>query len=323
MIKVIDCCLISDIFEGNCLEIKLNCESDVVCEWVLIESPYSFRGEYKGACCETLLRQERFKPFLDRIKVITIEENLFEKLCQGHCEKEYFKVEFASRAACWDYIREKYEDDTRVLVSDVDELIDFADQKRRDKFFEICSRKISKGFQLHQLKYWWDITNLSFAPKYMPVHTISSLRLGTTSFTHRNNDCQQINDTDIICAFEYAYSFSLEDNFKKCSTFAHDRYTVGSLHRSQMLNCWHRDAARGEVLGRDVYDWFETIELNEYNTPKFVLENLNRFKINAIDPNYASNRVNIYGWTNPHPALMYGFLGKNKIAKQCNYYRNN
>ena len=320
--KVIDTFLFSDSFEANCLEIKLNCEAAAIDEWVLIQSPYSFRGDYKGVCAEEVLKEKRFDDFRDRVKVITIEENWFERVCTSHCEKEYFKVEFLSRASCWDYIQNKYQDDTRVIISDVDELIDFSDEARRAKFFDICSRKISKGFQLYQLKYWWDIDNLSFYPKYIPVHTISSLRLGTTSFTHRNNDCQQINDTDVICAFEYAYSFSMDNNFKKCSTFAHDRYTTDSLTTSQILNCWHRDAARGEVLGRDVYDWFETIELNKYNTPSFVLENYDRFKVNTIDPKYASNRINLYGWNNPHPALTHGFLGKNKIAKRCDYYRN-
>ena len=124
----------SEQFESNLLEIKLNNESNGVDEWILIESEYTFRGERKGCCAKEVLSEKRFDKFRDRVKIISIEENLFEKLCQGHCEKEYFKVEFASRAACWDYIRDKYEAEDKIIIGDVDESLDLSNKDRMDLF---------------------------------------------------------------------------------------------------------------------------------------------------------------------------------------------
>lgn len=315
--KIISTFLWSEEFEQNCLEIKLNCESECVEEWIAVESNYTFRGEYKGCSLFNVLSQQKFDKFRSRITIIPIVENLFEKLCTNHNEKNYFLVEFASRAACWDYVSNKYGDDTRVLVGDVDEVVDFSDLARRDRIFQIFKEK-DRGVQLPQAKYWWGMNNLSFYPKYMPIHTIKSLRNRWTSFTHRNNNCEVIN-SDLLLCMEYAYSFSAKNCFRKCSSFSHDRYSQECIDNALLLNSWHRCLERNERLGADPYDWFETVEITENNSPKFILDNFDRLNPNTVNPDYAQLRAR-YG-IQPHPALNYGFLGPNKIAKQCNYYK--
>ena len=198
--KVISTFLFAEKHEENVLWTKLNCESEGIDEWIIIESPFSFRGNPKPVNVKEILQQERFSPFLDRIFVITIENNLFAKYCKNHCEKDYFLVEYLSRKSCFSYLDENYKDEDKIFVADVDELIDFSDKNRKREFFKICC-EYNGAWQAKQLKFWWDFNNLSFYPKYMPIHTLGSLRSGSTSFEKRNDNCKMISSNKIL-AFE-------------------------------------------------------------------------------------------------------------------------
>jgi len=318
MSKLIDTFLFSEQFESNCLEVKLNCGSEYIDEWIAIQGDYTFRGEYKGSCLEELLKEERFAKFRNRIHVITIKENLFERICTGHNEKNYFLVEYASRKACWDYIRSKYDDSTRVLMSDVDEVLDLSDADRRSEFFTISAA--NEAWQTRQLKYWWNYNNLSTYPKFLPIHTVGSLASGRTGFEKRNDHCKQVPSKNLL-AVEYSYSFSPLENYRKCSTFSHDRYNLECIEQALFFNTWHKTRERGEILGDQPWDWFETIELTPENTPNFVLENFDRLDTKTIDIDYAENRKKHFNLQYPHPAEQYNLLGSNKIARQCHYYR--
>jgi len=314
--KVISTFLFSEIHEQNVLWTKLSCESSGVDKWIAIESPYSFRGNPKPVNIKEILQEKRFEPFQDRINIITIQDNLFKENNLTHCEKDYFVVEKLSRAACM-WSLDNYPDDTRVLVGDVDELIDFSNEARKNEFFKIC-KEYDGSWQAKQMKFWWDYDNLSFYPKYMPVHTLGSLRAGKTSFAPRNDHCKTIPSENML-AFEYAYSFDLAGNFSKVSTFSHDRYNQECIEQAWLGNSWHKTQARNERLGDQAWDWFETIELNETNAPLFVLENLDKLKVNTVNPDYATYRV-ANGFP-PHPAMNMGFLMKNRIKKIYNYYK--
>lgn len=314
--KVINTCLFSEAHEANVLEIKLNCETLCMDEWIFIQSPYSFRGEYKGVCLEELLKEERFNPFKERIHIITIEENLFDKVGREHSEAGYFQVEHHSRMACSDYIFSKYTDDTRVVVGDIDELIDFSSSSRRDEFFRLCNQT-DKDLQLIQNKMWWNFNNFSAYPKHLPVRTISSLKQGWKYF--RNEGCDTA-VTDQLLSMEYSYCFDLAGNIRKTSTFSHDRYRAEHLERAFFLNSWHK--RDHEQLGQ-AWDFFETIELNPDNSPQYVLDNFDRLDTKTINPDYAEARVRMLGMHYPHPTERVGMLGNNKIDRRYHYMRRN
>lgn len=314
--KVINTCLFSEVHEANVLEIKLQCESLCMEEWIFIQSPYDFRGQQKGTCLEELLKEDRFSPFKDRIHIITIEENLFDKVGKEYAEKGYFQVEHYSRMACADYILNKYSDDVRVSISDVDELIDFSDANRRDRFFEIC-RGTDKDIQLTQPKYWFNFNNFSAYPKYLPVRTIGSLRSNGWPY-FRNDHCESINEQWL--AFEYSYCYSAEGNMRKCETFSHDRYRMEHLERAFLLNTWHK--RDHEQLGQ-AWDFFEAIQLTEDNSPQYVLDNFDRLDTKTINPDYAEARVHHLGLHYPHPIERVSLLGNNKIDRRYHYLRRN
>ncbi len=286
--KIIDCFLMSEQFEGDLLEIKLNLEHEAVDKFVIIEGEYTFRGEYKGSNIANLLREERFRSFLDKIHLISIKENLFHG---EPGELEYFEVEHVSRAACLTYIK-SFSYDTWVILSDVDESLDFSDVARKNYILNTLAENTG-GVQFKNLRYWYDFDNLNFmTDKRIPIYSLSHLIKNTNIFRGRNNDCVLYNPPNPV-GFEYTYCFAVENNWRKLNTFSHDKYEKQSLENGLKYNHWHRCPSRGESVGQSEWDWFETVILNESNSPKFVRDNLDRLKVNTVNPRYAEDRIRV------------------------------
>jgi hypothetical protein len=318
--KIIDTILFAYEYEKEVLLAKFNLESEVVDKFLVIESEYTFRGQYKGFQLTKVLEDKRFEPFKEKIKHLKIKGNTFENMGLSHIEKDYFKIEHFSRAYCMDYLVENYDDNDLILITDSDEAYDFSDPVRRDVLLKIFKENSDRGTQQRNIKMWFDWDNACFwSDKYLPSHRLKLLKNGSSSFYNKVSNCITT-PTPILTCFEWAYAFPAEANWNKVNSFAHDKYTLPSMDRAYLGNHWHREPARGEILGRDPFDWFETIVLTEENSPKYVRENLENLKVNTINPNYAEYRVQNYR-ISPHPAMNYGFLGNNKIKKECNYYK--
>jgi hypothetical protein len=74
--QVIDSFLFSEAQELDMLLVKFNLEKHVVSTWLLLESQFTFQGEYKGLSAKELLQNdERFSEFVDRIIIINPDDN--------------------------------------------------------------------------------------------------------------------------------------------------------------------------------------------------------------------------------------------------------
>jgi hypothetical protein len=93
-----------------------------------------------------------------------------------------------------------------------------------------------------------------------------------------------------IIEFEYSGCYSVEHMLRKFYTSTHTGLGYNDLVQS--LRCNHRPTktAENQIPENNERDLFETVTLNEYNSPKYVRENLNLYKTNAIDKNYKENR---------------------------------
>lgn len=317
--KIIDTFLISEEFEADLLYIKLINETEGVHTWIGIESNTTFRGESKPFCLENILKQDRFFPFKDRIYVISNTEPILDPSLPA-VEKSFFTAEFKSRSLCFDYLKENFSNDDYIILSDVDESLDFSRPDRRDLLFKIFNEN-NAGIEIANLKYWYQPNCLNFDPaKRIPAKPLGMFKENPGFFAHRNNHSKTIN-TDLILGFEYAYNFSLTNNFRKCSTFAHDRYTIKCIEQGLNGCHWHKCPERGERLGDQIWDWFELIELNENNSPNIVLENFDKFNPNTVNPNYSEVRRRQYGMQYPHPVEQHGLLRGNKIDRRYHYLR--
>jgi hypothetical protein len=319
MNKLVSTFIYYDKHEKNVLLCKFHSEYEMVDEFIGIESAYTLWGNYKGLSLESLLKDKEFKPFLDKITVLSSHESLYP---QGvvHNEQNNLLCEFRLRGYCWDYIRNKYNDNDWIFLEDADEMLDFSNPKKRDILLD-GFKKHTKGIQWQNLRWWWDFDNLNLNPdKYIPCHKIGQLKELERPFHNRNYFCTRL-EPEIVCGVEFTYCFPRDGNWKKLTSGAHDKYREESLDKAYVYNMWHRESQRGESIQYPL-DFFETMELTPENSTKFVMDNLERLKINAIDPNYAENRKTVFN-CNPHPCLQHNLLRGNKIRNDRNYYKRN
>lgn len=297
--KIVDTFLFSEPHESDLLFIKFNLEDRIVDEWFIQENEYTLQGDHKGLFANEVLKEERFKPFLNKVTVIS-ESKLHEE--GNKTENINFLREGWQRNICRGQLLKKYlGEDTLVMVSDVDEMIDFSSEERTRKFEEIVQQHYPNPFSIGRMRYWYDYDNRCFLP---------NIRIPVVSLLHLNSDSnilsnirhhQHINAHDAgeePLAFEYSYVFNnLEDVWRKKCTYAHTNFTMESVKTGLECNHWPRTMNRNEKVGDNEYDFFETVELHEQNSPKFIRENLETFKTNIVDKNYVKNRQEKYGFS--------------------------
>lgn len=317
MNKIVSTSLVAREYEKDVLLCKLYSEYLCVDEFIFIESAYDTHGNFKGLVLEKILQQDQFKPFLDKITILSNEKS-FYPTGAIYNEQNNLLCEFNSRAHCWQYIQQKYDDDTWVIAEDADEMLDFSDSHRRDILLK-GFRENNKGIQWQNLRYFWDFDNLNLDPdKYIPCHKVGFLKELEHPFHHRNYFCTRM-EPSLVCGVEYSHCFFTRDNWIKVNTSAHDKYQEETMERAYQYNTFHSEPQRGEKL-RYPLDFFENVVLDESNSTKFVRDNLSSLRVNTVNPAYATNRVNLLG-INPHPCEQSNKMRGCFISKNSHYYR--
>lgn len=315
--KIISTFLFARPYERDVLLAKFYSEYEYIDEFIGIECAYDLHGNPKDICLNSILEHDDFSPFKNKITVLSSETSLYP-VNNPYSESNNLICEFNSRAYCWDYVKAKFSDNDWLLMEDADEMFDFSNPIRRDILLNYFN-SYNEGIQIFNTRYWWDFDNLSVYEKYIPCHKVGALKERERPFDHRNRHCKMIKP-DISCAFEYSHCFPREGNWIKVTTSAHDKYKWETMENAYKYNTWHKEPARGEALQYPL-DFFETIELTEKNSPNFVLENIDKLKVNTVDINYAANRKGNFGLPHPHPLEQYDLLGGSRINKQYHYYR--
>lgn len=284
---LIDTFLFSQPHESDLLWVKLNLENNLIDKWILQENAYDLKGNYKGLFANEILMEERFKPFLD--KIIVISEN--KEIYPGQTdENTNFQREGWQRTLCYQTLQKL--SPKWVVVSDVDECIDGENETRKQNILNILSKNF-RTCHIGRMRYWYQYNSrcylpnirVPFVPGPLAVSQIDSLPISR----HYN-----INETTFDCGenpniFEYSYCFKTpEDIFKKKETYSHSGFDFESVKEGLYLNAWPRSKQRNEP--RSQYDFFEIVDLTEDNSPKFVRDNLTLLNSQIIDLNYKQNR---------------------------------
>lgn len=294
--KIIDTFLFSEPMEANLLLVKFNCEYDYVDKFILMENTYTSKGEYKGIFAQQLLTSDkRFEKFLDKIHIISADENVAE----GVDETANFKRENWQRTICADYLFANYSDEDYIMISDTDELIDFSDEKRRQAVFSGLSNLPYNGIcSLRRQRYWFDFDNICYHNAlWIPLVSIGFIKIyGAHAFLARQYETPRLDTGDIICGFEYSYCLRSSDELLvKKITFPHTGFVKKDIEDALEINSWIRSPIRGEYIQLDKREeWFETIPLTEDNSPKYVRDNLEWLKTHVVNKNYKENRKKKY-----------------------------
>lgn len=292
---VIDSLLMSDSSESDLLWVKLNLEQSVVSRWIIQENSYNLKGEHKGLHVAKVLEEERFKPFSDRITLISANQQIHPGCIDEH---NNFIRENWQRSICSQTLQQINEDGL-VLVSDVDESVDFSDDKRKEIFFtNVLNDSVT---WCYRRRYWYDYDNEAKLYNIrIPVLPLSIAKdpNALAQARHYSDDSRSFGSYDEPIAFEYSYVFKSEQDVNsKKKNYAHAGFTEECVKNALKLNVWPRSKIRGEKIRWGGEDEFEIIELTEKNSPKFVRDNLATLKTNLVDPNYKENRKS---WTSEY-----------------------
>lgn len=297
--KIIDTFIILGKHETELLYLKLLTESPCVDEWIIAENHYDYRGVYKGPQIESMLSESRFDPYRDRIKTFSIDKPFVEfkkGLSDQYDPIEFAESEWSLRDLPKPYIIDKYGDKDIVFVTDVDELVDFSDDYRKDKIYS--ELRFNTPVQFERLRYWWDFDNRNWWEanqrcRFIQTYPVHSLKRGAV-LRDRNSVGKAVMIDDNPLAFEYCFCFSKEDCWYKLSTSLHTNWQRDEFEDSINCNYWtQRNGEKPNINNR--YHWFETVNLHEKNSPKYVRDNLELLKTNLIPKNYRANRMKKYG----------------------------
>src|SRR5690349_6138417 len=129
--KIVDSFLFSEPYEKELLLLKLQLEVNGIDEWVILENAYTLQGEKKGFHARKVLESdERFLPYLSKITII--EKEYETKYLPRHVmlDQFSFQAEHTQRDFAYDYFMDRYNEEDWIIISDVDEMMDFTDEKR-------------------------------------------------------------------------------------------------------------------------------------------------------------------------------------------------
>jgi len=297
--RIIDTFLFSEPHEKELLLTKFHLEDLGVDKWVILESPYTFQGEYKGLHVSKILNEDiRFQPFVDKIIVINPAKDFTPLHGNTNDEGKNFDRENAQRAMVLGLIHELADNDW-VMISDTDEAVDFSDITRKNNvLYYLNGQSFCDMFKLQRQRYWFDFDNKCFLPNiHIPLVKAGLIKQNSQCIMARHFDhIPKVNFDDKPVAFEYSYCFpSFEDVWRKKCTYSHTGFTQESVRTALECNHWPRSELRGEKVGQEPYDFFEKVELTEENSPKYVRENLEKLRTNIVNPNYKEARVARYG----------------------------
>lgn len=269
--------------EKEFMLIKFNLESEGVHEWVAVESDHRFRGNTKEHHLQKVIdSDDRFKPFRDRIKIISLKgPTTFERQFNAGRDRVF----------------ETAEDEDWILISDTDESLDFSDPKRRDIIMKRFN-EYDEPLGLFTKRFWYDINNTYDYPMWQPCKKVKHIKAGI-SFADRFSKLRNIPEAEPL-GFEYSSCFENRELiwYKRSElTFWHCGTLREEIDIALDCNHWYRmSRQKNPREGLDQpYHWFYNIELAPDNSPQYVRDNYDYLFKQNVDPNYEENRIIAYG----------------------------
>ncbi|TAE38266.1 MAG: hypothetical protein EAZ70_03045 [Runella slithyformis] len=303
--KIVDTFLFSEPHEKEILLIKLHLESSHVIEWVIVESEYTFQGEFKGLFARQIIDSDpRFAPFRARIHIISGNlKNPPINYTRADIDTQGMNSERRQRSLAREYIINKYSDDTWVLLSDSDEMIDFTETAN----CELLSTKINASKNgmvfVPRRRFWYDFDNLWNAVRSTPLVTVAQIRAAEGDMAMgflRSDHIGYGEEWARTILFEYSFCYQYHEVMRKFSTTPHGGMTQNEI--AQSIRCNHAPISKLRNMRLDLHKnlWMETVALTSQNSPQYVRENLEILKTSVVDKNYRQNRrtdyPHLYTW---------------------------
>ena len=303
--RIVDTFLFSESHEAELLLAKLHVEEELVDHWIAVENAYDIKGIWKGTALAETLADPRFERFRQRLTVLTLERRFVDEYApsvrdrvgllarqlirsegavRGYRERPFFFSEAGHRDAATQAVRDLAGPDGWVLVSDVDEMVDGSDDARAT-----IERGMSWGTLVHlpRRRFVFDFDNVSMAAfRYVPL--IRASLLGRFTLGELRLKPVGIAAGVAPLVFEYSYCYDREALARKLKTFTHS--DPGEDIVSVALECNHALVRRPTSNAH----WYEKVGIEEAGHPRYIVDNLDELRTNAVNPDYRAARAARY-----------------------------
>lgn len=298
--KIIDVSIFCNAYEKELCLLKLQLENEVVDEFVWCENEYDYRGKHKGKILRAMLDGDpRFDPYRGKIRVISINKDFTEgKPLDGIDPVQFHNAEVYLRECSHNYIVGKYKENDRVFISDIDEVIDFTDAARRDFILGKFAEFDNDPIQFERIRYIYDFDNRAYRESMdiiTPSFSVLNLQTGQAKLSDKKWVGHHIPVGVRPAIFEYCFCFPYEEILAKYNTSLHTCWSKGKIDRSLQCNFWTKTDYQGEPDLNNRWDWFEKVELDEWNSPRYIRENLDKLRTGNVPSDYKEQRFKHYG----------------------------
>lgn len=275
----------SEPYEADLLEVKFNVEDSGVDKWVIVENEFDLRGKYKFSyTLNDLLNESRFYKFKHKVEVI---ETSFRKDMPDGIDD--FSIINYQRDLQYIWVNKYCDGNDWVIISDLDEVVNFESKKE----YIISNLYDNHTYTLVGDSYFLDFDNyngLLYRTTILQKKKIIShyYNMNLQYIRHSNENGDYIEHS----AFHFHNCMPKEAVWHKLNTYGHTNWTremLDSMCKYNHAFCENERLYSGKYLNMK-------IELNESNTAKYVLNNLERLKTNNIDERYIQNRSNYAGF---------------------------
>ena len=295
--KIIDSCITCGKHEIDLLWLKLHLETEVD-EFILIENRYDYHGRDKGYWLRDVMKEPMFLEFLGRVKIVELDKKFSDPSEEGRLDPgSYANAEWELRDASTQYILDKYSDEDRVFSSDVDEMIDFTDERRKDRLMR--ELKTDDPIQFDRVRYWLDYdmrSFRSFCDMVTPAFKVAHLKSGAAKLRDKKWVGRQVGNENNPLIFEYCNCFPLEGHYTKYFSSLHTQWVKHKIDEACQTGTWAKTGYQGPPNKGTRWDWFLRVKLHKNNSPLYVRENLAQLKTNLVPENYVENRIKLYGF---------------------------
>jgi hypothetical protein len=302
---IVDSFCFFEPYQMDMLLIKLNVECPWVDEWVITENTYSFRGDYKGTphvLKGILETDKRFEKFLPKIKVIEVE---IERKCKPGVED--WEIIFLQREAQKEYIYSKYPPETWLLISDIDEIIDFENSDKALLMLKTLQENEGKQVRPNPIFFAFDFDNT-----FIPAGDWYGMVFAQLSYLQKRNirlEQPRVEHLEGLLmprgkvGYHYHSCMSPQYIYHKLCTYGHTGFCKSDVNQWLYYNHGMFKSLEGESVDPKRFT-LETIDLTEESSPLYVRKNLTQLKTHSVHTNYRHNRIDWLNGNRDYPDIV-------------------
>ena len=295
--QIVDTFMFSEPYEKEVLLVKLNLGAAYVAEWVLVENEYTFQGELKGLRAQGMIDDDPcFAPFRDRITVISGTVRFPPLDPARDVDEQGLLAEGRQRDLARRYLLERYDDDTWILLSDLDEALDLSSEGRYRYLVGKVAEHAAPVVPLQRIRYWYDIDNQWLERRATAFVNLGEVRRHDLPLFHYR---RKWTHTPVSwrrkLVFEYSYCFPRRFIERKFQSHAHPVYSDEEIARS--IDCNHVPFSVLRERQRDPRSftfWFKKVRLGPRTTPRYVLQHAHVLRTNVVPDDYEARRRRTY-----------------------------